>query len=73
MAACPNPIQRGFEEVRRELEEMVAKLKESREPENRRSLLLNMRLLLMEADAIIATDGSRTLIRALPVNPPAPV
>ena len=72
MAACTNPTQRPFEEVRRELEEIVAKLKESREPENRRSLLLDLRLLLMEADEIIATDGTRTPIRALPVDPPAP-
>ena len=71
MAACPNPRQRAFEEVRRELEEIVAKLEESCEPENRRSLLLNLRLLLMEADEIIATHGSLTPIRALPVNPHA--
>ena len=71
MAACPNPRQRAFEEVRRELKEIVAKLEESCEPENRRSLLLNLRLLFMEADEIIATDGSLTPIRALRVNPHA--
>ena len=72
MAACPNSIQRAFEEVRRELEETVVKLKESHEPEHRRSLLLNMRLLLKEADEIIATDVPRTPIPALPVDLPAP-
>lgn len=54
VAACPNPREREFEEVRRDLEETVAKLKESHPPESRRSLLLNLRLLLMEADEIIA-------------------
>lgn len=63
-------MQRAFDEVRRDLEEIVAKLKESHEPEKRKSLLLSLRLLLMEADEIIAVPDWP--IRALPVNPPTP-
>jgi hypothetical protein len=56
VAVRPSPIQREFEEVRCDLEETVAKLKVSNQTENRRSLLVNLRLLLMEADELIAGD-----------------
>lgn len=44
---------RNFRQVEQELEQSVAKLKETKDPDSRREVLRRMRLLLMEADSLL--------------------
>jgi hypothetical protein len=43
---------RDFQQVQRELEEAVSKLKGTKDPQQRRQLLMEMRRLLAEADLL---------------------
>lgn len=44
---------RDFRQLQDDLEESVSKLKRTDEPQRRRDLLLEMRLLLVEADRLL--------------------
>ena len=48
-------MPRDLTELQRQLEEALLKLKETKDPELRRVLLAEMRLLLMEADRMNAS------------------
>ena len=55
MACLPQPPKRDFKAVRSDLENVMAKLKESAfDPKLRRGLLRELSLLLHEADRLIA-------------------
>jgi hypothetical protein len=47
------PASPEFVKLERELEEAVLKLKQAQDPNLRRELLRNMRLLLQEADRLV--------------------
>jgi hypothetical protein len=44
--------ERAFSELEHDLDQAVARLKATKDPELRRDLLLKMRLLLVEADGL---------------------
>jgi hypothetical protein len=44
---------RDFAQIAHDLEQIAVKLKETRDPDLRRELLLKMRFLLMEADTML--------------------
>ena len=52
----PFPEHRDFDAVRRELEDVTKRLRDARDPEQRHDLLLKLRMLLREADAINKRD-----------------
>lgn len=71
MASRAEQPIRKFDQIHRDLEEVVAKLKDCGKPEERRDLLLALRLLLVEADA--ATEFLDKAITHLTLVPkPAP-
>ena len=71
MASRAEQPIREFDQIHRELEEVVAKLKDCRKTEERRDLLLALRLLLVEADAATASlDKAITHLTLVPK--PAP-
>lgn len=56
MATVPNSRGRDFENLQFDLEDVVSRLKKTLEPKSRASLLREFRLLLEEAERIIASD-----------------
>ena len=58
MTANPKPILRDFDQVRSDLEQVVFRLKNaSDEPKLRQKLLKQLRLLIEEADLIMAAEA----------------
>jgi hypothetical protein len=53
--------QREFTEVRRELEEIISKLKEATDTSLRQQLLRQMRRLLAEADSVLKSHDQSSL------------
>ena len=67
MSAQANPPIRQFDQIHHDLEQVVGKLKDCRDQELRREMLLNLRLLLIEADAATARlDESITRLTLVP-------
>ena len=58
VAAESQSQSRDFQSVRRELEAVVAELKTSHDPQTRKNLLRELRLLLEKADRLIASEIS---------------
>jgi hypothetical protein len=58
VTANPKPILRDFDQVRSDLEQVVFRLKNaSDEPKLRQKLLKQLRLLIEEADLIMAAEA----------------
>jgi hypothetical protein len=57
-SARPFMTDHEFAEVARLLEETLSELKQSRDPQLRRIMLADMRLLLSEADRLLAEHAS---------------
>ena len=56
MATLPKPPLRDLETVEAELRQIVMRLRNTRDPKARLELLRKLRLLLEEADRIIAVE-----------------
>ena len=73
MASRAEQPLREFDQIHRELEEVVAKLKDCHKTKERRDLLLALRLLLVEADAATASpDEAITQLTLVPKQAPEP-
>jgi hypothetical protein len=60
--------QRDFRQVQHDLDQAVTRLKGTKDPELRRNLLLEMRLLLAEADGLLLEEPE-SLSSSLLQNP----
>lgn len=67
MASRAEQPIREFDQIHRELEQVVARLKDCRDPKSRRDLLLTLRVLRLEADAVTAAmDQAVTHLKLVP-------